>query len=112
MPPRRQRSASRSSSGSSDRKGDKSTHYERARRKDIGTVAVPTVSAMLVAFIALMMAQNPFPEIVDHARRAAVLERLRAILSNAAFVRWLTAVQTANGGITAASPEYQREQHF
>ena len=113
MPPRnKKRSASHSSSGSSDGKGDKATHYERARRKDIGTVAVPTVSAMLVSFIALMMAQNPFPEIVDHVRRAAVLERLRAILSNAAFVRWLTAVQTANGGITAASPEYQREQHF
>ena len=56
-----------------------------------------------MSFIALMMAQNPFPEIVDHARRASVLERLQAILSNAAFVRWLTAVQTANGGITAAS---------
>ena len=115
MPPRKKgggRSNSRSGSSSSEGKGNKATAYERARRKDIGTVALPTVSAFLVAFIGLMLAQNPFPEIVDNARRADVLERLRAILSNAAFVRWLTAVQTANGGITAASPEYQREQHF
>ena len=114
MPPRnKKRGGSPSNSGSSSEgKGDKATHYERARRRDIGTIASPLVSPMMVSFIALMMAQNPFPEIVDHARRASVLERLQAILSNAAFVRWLTAVQTANGGITAASPEYQREQHF